>query len=156
MPPVAPFVSTPIEWLIQPFTRGGITFPVARLRVRLFFRTQLPGVPVIREQCWLDSGAPLCVVPREVQLRDALLWQPIPGVQVSWGGQPCDLGRIDFWLPTQQPPYLRGPLSMLAKFARADPPGSQPPILLGLEFFLALHAAMLIVPPPQQGTLSVP
>jgi hypothetical protein len=45
---------------------------------------------------------------------------------------------------------------MLAKFARSDPPGNQIPVLLGLEFLLALQAATLIVPPPQQGTMSVP
>jgi hypothetical protein len=156
MPAAGPFVSTPIEWVIRPVTRGGITFPVARLRVRLFFRSRLPGSPVVREQCWLDTGAPLCVIPLGVQQRDGLVWQALPGGQTTWVGQPCDLGRIDYWLPTHQPPYVRGPLSMLAKFARSDPPGNQIPVLLGLEFLLALQAATLIVPPPQQGTMSVP
>jgi hypothetical protein len=57
------------------------------------------------------------VVPFHVH-DQRLAWQVIPGIKVTWAGQPCDLGRIDAWLAIQQPPYLRGLLALLAKFAR--------------------------------------
>jgi len=85
-----------------------------------------------------------------------LVWQAIPGVTTSWSDQPCDLGRIDLWLPTDQPPFLRGPLSLLAKFPRSDPPGPLAPILLGLEFFLTHQAEFAMLLPPQQARILWP
>ena len=82
-----------------------------------------------------------------------LAWQPIPGVKTTWPGQPCELGHIDFWLAIGQPPYLRGPMSLLAKFPQSDPPGPLVPILLGLEFFLAHQAEFRLPLPPQNGSI---
>jgi hypothetical protein len=84
-----------------------------------------------------------------------LAWQDL-GVNTTWSGQPSSLGRIEVWLPTAQPPYLRGPLSLLAKFPQSDPPGPPVPILLGLEFLLAYQTELHLPCPPQQGALVLP
>jgi hypothetical protein len=55
-----------------------------------------------------------------------------------------------------QPPSGRGPLSLLAKFARSDPPGDPVPVLLGLEFFLAHLAEFQLFLPPQDGRILLP
>jgi hypothetical protein len=112
--------STAVNWSIQPVSLNAISFPVARLLVQLYFGTERPGPQSAQESCWLDTGAPLSVVPFNIHHR-RLVWQPIPGVQTSWAGQVCDLGRIDFWFPINQPPHLRGPMSLLAKFAVVIP-----------------------------------
>jgi hypothetical protein len=106
-------------------------------------------------EAWLDTGAPLSVVPFHIQQK-GLHWQPLPGIQTSWSGQPCDLGRIDFLLPIDQPPNLRGPVSLLAKFPHSDPLGDPVPVLLGLEFFLAHQAEFHLLLPPQHGIIQLP
>jgi hypothetical protein len=145
----------PVEWLIQPVALRSISFPVARLVVSLYFGTESPGPETAKEACWLDTGAPLSVVPFHIH-HQRLVWQPIPGVRTSWAGQPCDLGRMDFWLGTDQPPFLCGPMSLLAKFARNDPPGPMVPVLLGLEFFLAHQAEFQLPLPPRDGSILLP
>jgi hypothetical protein len=146
---------TPAEWSLQPVSLQAISFPLARLVVRLYFGTERPGPESVRQLCWLDTGAPLSVVPFYIH-HHRLVWQPIPGVRTTWAGQACDLGRMDFWFATDQPPYLRGPLSLLAKFAQSDPPRHKTPILLGLEFFLS-HGAELQLPlPPRDGSILLP
>jgi hypothetical protein len=147
--------TTTVEWRIQPAAVQGVSFPIARLVAYLFFSTSTPDPRTARETCWLDTGAPLSVVPFHVH-HQRLVWQPVGGITTTWSGQPCDLGRIDFWLATHQPPFLRGPLSLLAKFARSDPPGQPVPVLLGLEFLLAHQAELNLPPPPQQGVIVLP
>ena len=83
-------------------------------------------------------------------------WQSIPGIKATWCGQPSDLGRIDFWLPVDQPSRLRGPMSLLAKFPHSDPPGDPVPVLLGLEFLLAHQSEFNLPLPPQQGLILLP
>jgi hypothetical protein len=134
---------------------GNVSFPVARLEVSLYLSSPPPSPESPRDLCWLDTGAPLSVVPFYVHHR-RLAWQPIPGIKVTWAGQPCELGRIDVWLSTQQPPNVRGPFSLLAKFARSDPPGDLVPVLLGLEFFLTHLAEFNLPPPPQHGAIRLP
>ncbi len=146
---------TPVEWLIQPITLCAISFPVARLVVHLYFGTAPPDPESVKEPCWLDTGAPISVVPFYLH-HGRLVWQPIPWVSTSWAGQRCDLGRMDFWLATEQPPYLRGPLSLLAKFTRSDPPGPPDRILLGLEFFLSHGAEFQLPLPPRDGSILLP
>jgi hypothetical protein len=102
-----------VEWVIQPVTVSGLTLAVARLEVRLYLATAATGPPSIPLPAWLDTGAPVSVIPFHVQQK-GLLWQSIPGIRATWSGQRCDLGRIDVWLPTDQPPHLHGPLSLLA------------------------------------------
>ena len=148
-------VRTPVEWSIRPVSLGSVSFPVARLLVHLFLGTEAPGPETAKVVCWLDTGAPLSVVPYHLHHR-RLVWQPIPGARTTWSGQPCDLGRIDFWLATDQPPYLRGPLSLLAKFPRSDPPGPFVPVLLGLEFFLSHGAEFQLPLPPRDGSILLP
>src|SRR5262249_44914371 len=121
---------------------------------RLFFQSMVPGQAMIPGQCWLDTGAPLSVIPYRVH-HNRLAWGPA-GARASWLGQPCDLGHINVWLPTDQPPYLRGPVSMLAKFAPSDPPGDPVPVLLGLEFISAQQAAASLLTPPQPSTITMP
>jgi hypothetical protein len=132
-----------------------VSLPIARLIVPLYFGTSPPGPQTAKEACWLDTGAPLSVVPFHVH-HQRLVWQPIAGVMTTWSGQPCALGRIDFWLATDQSPFLRGPMSMLAKFPSSDPPGPLVPVLLGLEFFLTYHAELNLPLPPQHGHILLP
>jgi hypothetical protein len=147
--------TAPVEWLIQRVAAGALSIPVARLLVPLHFGTSPPDPTTAKEVCWLDTGAPLSVVPYYVH-HQRLAWQPVAGIQTTWSGQVCDLGRIDCWLRTHQPPCLRGPLSLLAKFARSDPPGVRVPVLLGLEFFLTHQAEFHLFLPPQDGTILLP
>jgi hypothetical protein len=150
-----PGTTTPVQWAIQPVTAGGLTLPSARLEVEVFLRSTSPGFVLLYEQAWLDTGAPLSVIPFHVY-NCRLDWKRVPGVLLTWAGQTCDLGTIDVWLPTQETSALRGPLTLLAKFPRSDPPGSPVPILLGLEFFLSHQAGMELLPPAQQSTIRVP
>src|SRR5262249_7252289 len=113
------------------------------------------GPATAKEACWLDTCAPLSVVPFHVH-HQRLHWQRIPGIQTTWSGQICDLGRIDFWLQIDQPPYLRGPMSLLANFPRSDPPGNAVPVLLGLEFFLAPQVEFHLLQPPRDGMILLP
>jgi hypothetical protein len=55
--------STAVNWSIQPVSLNAISFPVARLLVQLYFGTERPGPQSAQESCWLDTGAPLSVVP---------------------------------------------------------------------------------------------
>jgi hypothetical protein len=134
---------------------ANLTIPSARLDVELFLRSLLPGKKILAEQAWLDTGAPLSVIPFHVHHR-RLDWTAIPGVKVTWAGQVCDLGIIETWLATEQSPSARGPFKLLAKFPQSDPPGTPVPILLGLEFLISLQATLSLPPPPQQGVIQVP
>lgn len=146
---------SPIRWMIQPLSVGGVTLTVARLKVHLYLPTN-PGSPLsVIEPAWLDTGAPLSVIPFHVH-QSGVHWQSIPGIRATWAGQRCDLGRIEVWLPVDRPPYLHGPLSLLAKFPQSDPPGDPVPILLGLDFFLASQAELQLAIPPQDGSILLP
>jgi hypothetical protein len=147
--------STPVEWSIHSVSLNTISFPVARLVVRIYLGTARPGPDTVGSPCWLDTGAPISVVPFNVH-QQRLVWKPIPGVNTSWAGQPCDLGHIDSWVATDQPPYLRGPMSLLAKFPRSDPPGPLVPVLLGLEFFQEHRAELQLPLAPGDGSIAFP
>jgi hypothetical protein len=144
-----------VDWFIQPAPVSSLSFPIARLLVPLYFGTAPPGPQSARDVCWLDTGAPLSVVPFHAHNK-RLVWQPFPGIKTTWSGQPCDLGRIDCWFPIDQPPYLRGPLSLLAKFPHSDHPGDPVPVLLGLEFFRTHQAEFNMLLPPQHGVILLP
>lgn len=144
--------TTAIAWSIRTIALRSLRFPSARLGFRFYGRTSLPAQHVTSVDCWLDTGAPLTVIPFHVH-NQRLLWQSLPGLTTTWMGQRCDLGRVDVWLPTEQPPHVRGPLSLLAKFARSDPPGPPVPVLLGLEFFLTHQAELTLLLPPQHGVI---
>jgi hypothetical protein len=111
--------------------------------------------PWIAAASWLDTGAPLSVIPFALQSQ-GLAWQPLPGVRVTWFGISCDLGHIDIWVTDLASSSQRGPLRVLAKFPHRDPPGNPVPILLGLEFLLTHHAALNLPSPPQNGTIQIP
>jgi hypothetical protein len=144
-----------VEWLVRSVSVSGLTLAVPRLRINLYLATASTGPPNAAEPAWVDTGAPLSVIPFHVH-QQGLHWQPISGIRTTWSGQRCDLGRIDVWLPVDQPPSVRGPLSLLAKFPRSDPPGDPVPVLLGLEFFLAHQAAFELFPPPLDGRILLP
>ena len=146
--------TTAVEWSVQPIALSGQSFPIARLQVRLYLGSLAPAPESAVDPGWLDTCAPLSVVPFHIHSQ-GLVWQSL-GIRTTWSGQPCDLGRMDFWLSTDQPPYLRGPLSLLAKFARSDPPGPPERILLGLEFFLAHRAEFQLFLPPGDGRILLP
>jgi len=144
-----------VPWSIRTVSVGGQNIPAARLALQLYCRTALPGRRATSAACWIDTGAPVTVVPFYVH-HQRLQWQPLTGITTTWAGQRCALGHVDIWLPTDQPPHLRGPLSLLAKFAQKDPPDDPVPILLGLEFFLAHRAEFRLVSPPQHGVIRLP
>jgi hypothetical protein len=134
---------------------SGLTLTVPRLKVSLYLATASTGRAGVLRSAWLDTGAPLSVIPFHIH-RTGLRWQSIPGIQATWFGQRCNLGRIDCWLATDQPPYLHGPLSLLAKFPQSDPPGDEIPVILGLEFFLAHLAELQLLLPPRDGSILFP
>ncbi len=144
-----------VEWVIQPVRLSGLALALARLKVGLHLAMTSPGPHAVPWEAWLDTGAPLSVIPFHIQQK-GLHWQCIPGIKATWAGQPCHLGRIDCWLPTDQPPGLRGPMSLLAKFPQRDPPGDPVPVLVGLEFFLAHQAEFNLLLPPQHGVIRLP
>lgn len=147
--------STAVDWSILHVSVGGVTFPVARLEVPIFLGPPPASPRSPRDLCWLDTGAPISVVPFHVH-HQRLVWKALPGVQSTWAGQRCDVGRIDAWLPTNLSPFVRGPFSMLAKFPKSDPPGDLVPVLLGLEFFLAHQFEFQMHLPPQQPLIRLP
>jgi hypothetical protein len=147
--------TTAIAWRIRTVALRNLSFPSARLSLEVYGRTVLPARHVTSLDCWLDTGAPLSAIPFYVH-NQRLLWHPLPGIATTWMGQRCDLGRVDIWLPTDQPPYSRGPFSLLAKFAQSDPPGPQIPVLLGLELFLAYRAEFTLHLPPQHSFIRLP
>jgi hypothetical protein len=146
---------SPVAWSILQTSVGGVTFPIARLEVPLYLGVTPPSPRSPRHLCWLDTGAPLSVIPFHVH-HQSLNWKPIPGIKTTWSGQVCDLGSIDVWLATTESPHLRGPFSLLAKFPRSDPPGSLVPVLLGLEFFLSHGAEFQLPLPPRDGSILLP
>jgi hypothetical protein len=140
--------------MLQTVRISGLAVPIARLRTAMYLPTTSQGQPTVREWCWFDSGAPISVIPYHVHSQ-GLAWRPLRGVQTTWADQPSAMGHIDIWLPTCES-TLRGPISMPAKFPQSDPPGDRVPILLGLEFLLAHDASLVLWPPPQRGSISVP
>jgi hypothetical protein len=153
----SPFASatSAVDWLIRQVSLKNLPIPVARLKVPLYLGMPRPIPQSPRDLCWLDTGAPISGVPFHVH-HQRLAWQPIPEIRITWAGQPCDLGRIDIWLQTEQPPFLRGPFALLAKFPQSDPPGDLVPVLLGLEFFLAHQAEFTLLPPPKRSLIRLP
>jgi hypothetical protein len=119
---------------------------------------------IVRRRCLLDTGAPISVVPEFHQRVLDIDWQPLPGgwpVEfLTWLGAPCVVGRVDAWIQIGAPPFLHGPLNLLAKFPQATPPNRPGtlPVLLGLNF-LAEHRAEVSFQchtPPQAGAITLP
>jgi hypothetical protein len=148
-------ITSVVDWSFLNVSISNWTLPVARLEGPLYLGTLPPGPQSQRDLCWLDTGAPLSVVPFHVH-HQCLAWKLIPGIRTTWAGQPCALGHIDAWLATEQPPYLRGPIPLWAKFPHSDPPGDLAPVLLGLEFFLTHQVELTLLLPPQHGVIRLP
>lgn len=151
--------SLPITSSLVNHTAGGVTLPIVRLWVELALARR--GTARLFRKCLLDTGAPVSVIPLAIQQAHSLDWQPLPGPWpaglTSWLGAPCVLGRIDVWAPLPALPFLRGPLTLLAKFPQAQPahvPGNVP-ILLGLNFLAAYQAwtSFHCHLPPKAGTI---
>jgi hypothetical protein len=155
MASLPPWDSTAVDWSIAHLSISNFAFPIARLEVPVYLGMPPASPHSPRDLCWLDTGAPISVVPFYVH-HQRLSWQPLPGVRTTWVGQPCDVGRIDVWLPTSRSPFLRGPFSLLAKFPHNDPPGDLLPVLLGLEFFLTHQLQFQMLLPPQQALIRLP
>ena len=117
---------------------GGESLALRRLWVEIGFENRV-GLRRF-SRCLLDTGAAVCVIPFMAQRNHSLLWQPLPGTwppgMTTWMGVPCVLGEIQVWPVLTDPPYLQGPLRMIAKFPVATPHGVQSsiPIILGLNF----------------------
>jgi hypothetical protein len=144
----------PIDWSVQMITVGGMTIPVARLLAAPCFPLIPSGRISLPELCWLDTGAPVSVIPFQVHHR-RLSWQPL-GVKTSWSGQTCELGRIDTWFSAAPELPLVGPFSLLAKFPWGDPIGDPVPVLLGLEFLHSHRGRLSIAPAPGKGSVRLP
>jgi hypothetical protein len=144
----------PVDWSVQVITVGGTAIPVARLLVSACFRLIGTGRPSLPEICWLDTGAPISVVPFWVH-NQRLIWQPL-GLKTTWSGQSCDLGRVDVWFTAAPGVQVAGPFSLLAKFPSSDPPGDPVPVLLGLEFFLSHRGYLSLAPSPGIGSIRLP
>jgi hypothetical protein len=144
-----------LQWFVRPLQLGTVSASIARLYGELHLPTVPSGTGLIKELAWLDTGAPLSVVPFDVHSK-GLDWQPVPGVPMTWQGIPCDLGQINVWVTDLFSGTLQGPYAMLAKFPQRDPPGKPVPVLLGLEFLLTNRPALRIDPPPLQGQLRFP
>ena len=57
---------TPLEWRTQLVSLKAISFSVSRLVVPIYVGTDPPGTGTDPEACWLDTGAPLSVMPFHV------------------------------------------------------------------------------------------
>jgi hypothetical protein len=141
---------TPVIWQVQTLSVGSRRLSIARLSLEMFLRY---GQRHIRHDCWLDTGAPLSVIPLWVHKHIA--WSAL-GLQSTWAGLACAVGTVDVWLPTSNPGIVRGPIALAAKFPVSDPPGQKLPILLGLEFLLSHGASLTLPPPPAQGEIHIP
>src|SRR3989442_488274 len=85
----------PIDWWVRAITVSGMTVQVARLLVAPCFPLLGSGRISVPEFCWLDTGAPISVIPFHVH-HQRLRWQSL-GVQTTWLGQLCDVGRVNVW-----------------------------------------------------------
>lgn len=144
-----------VEWAIQPVSVGGLTFAVAPPGGEPVPRRRLDG-SAEPDAIGLVGHRGTGVGHSVSRPAKGLRWRSLPGVRTSWSGQRCDLGHIDVWLPTDQPPHRRGPLSLLAKFPQSDPPGDDVSVLLGLDFFLTRQAEFQLLLPPQDGRILLP
>ena len=128
----------PIEATRATHTVMGVTLAASRLWTSLAFACS--GNTRFMGRCLLDTGAPLCIVPFAFHHHYDFAFRPLAGVWptsfTTWMGIPCILGSVSVWVPDQQPPFFRGPMTFIAKFAQATPPGiAFPlPIILGLNF----------------------
>jgi hypothetical protein len=144
-----------VEWFVRTLILGGSQVPIARLQVELFFPLTGASIPFVDHIAWVDTCAPLGLIPYRIH-QAGVPWRPLPGVQTTWNGHPCDVGSVDVWLIDVMTSSRQGPFPMLAKFLRSEPPGSPPPLLMGLEFFLAHHASFTLDPPPGKGAIRTP
>ena len=147
--------TSPIQWAIQYLQVGGVKIPIARLELALFLPAPQPGAIHRQLDCWLDTGAPLSVVPQRLIQNVGLTWTPL-GLRTAWMGQPCELGQMDVYFQPATGTALEGPFPLIAKFAQSDPPGDPVPVLIGLAFLLGLNATTVIPPPPGVGQFQYP
>src|SRR5438045_2752487 len=115
-----------LHWWVRTIHLGGLSVPIARLRTEVYLPLLRQGASPVFEWGWLDTGAPLSVIPYDVH-KHGLAWRPLASVRTTWSGQPCDVGHIDIWLSDVASSSLCGPFSVLAKFPHRDPPGAQRP-----------------------------
>jgi hypothetical protein len=143
----------PIIWSAQTVLVGCVKLQVARLLLAARFALIGSSRISLPDLCWLDTGAPVSVIPFHIH-QQRLLWHPL-GVQTTWLGRVCDLGRIDVWFSLGPGLAVTGPFSLVAKFPQKDPPGDPVPVLLGLEFLVAHQAYLVLPPPPSTGTIQL-
>lgn len=70
----------PVAWSIMHVSVSGVTLPEAQLEIPLHLGVPPPGPQSPRDLCWLDTGAPVSVVPFHVH-HQRLAWQAIPGIK---------------------------------------------------------------------------
>jgi hypothetical protein len=148
-----PQPSATVRWSVSTHSAAGISIPVGRIHVALFFPSLIPAQRFVLEDAWVDTGAPLTVIPHHIHHR-RIAWKDL-GAQTYWGQQVCDLGEIELWLHDRQG-GLQGPFTLIAKFARSDPPGDPVPVLLGLQCLIAIPATLWLPPPPRDGEIRLP
>ena len=144
-----------IQWLIEPAPLDGVSIPSVRLSLETHFLTATGRW--LPQQCWLDTGAPLTVIPHYVYAGYRFRVNEIPldvksAAKLKWLKVPCKLGWIQVRLPiVGKPESLTRPFSILTKLPRRDPPWSADPVpvIVGLQFLLACRAELALGPPPE-------
>jgi hypothetical protein len=81
-------------------------------------------------------------------------WQ---GAVPDWRGIPCDIGRVELWLPCDDALTLR-PFSLLVLFPNQNPPDWLPYVLLGVQFLTEYRATVTLgcSPTGSLGQLVIP
>ena len=91
-----------------------------RLWVWLYFDGT--GILPVPERCLVDTGAPLCVIPREIYEVDGLEWEALSDQKkdavTTWQGMDCDIGRVRVWYKPFAEADPRGPFDLIGKFPR--------------------------------------
>ena len=106
---------------VHEITVGGVTIQVARLLISPCFPFVGLGSFALPRACWLDSGAPISVIPFRVHHR-RLPWQSL-GVQATWSTPGLRPRPSRGLVQRGASCSMAGPFSLLAKFPRNDPPG---------------------------------
>jgi hypothetical protein len=108
----------------------------------------------------LATEEPLSVILPSISDPLDLVWRPEPGWAgpvPDWRGIPCQVGRVEMWLPLEGTFLLR-PFSLLALLPNHDPPEWLPYVLLGVQFLQENRAVVRLDcgQTPAAGSLTIP
>jgi hypothetical protein len=120
-------------------------------------------------ECFVDPGAPFCVLPYSLWRGRRVSWtrlgtrlsrigNPVPGV-LTWQGAPCDLGQTSLYLVDLEAGHRTGPYQVTAKFVRQRlAPAMERAAILGMNFLAdnSLRLELEGIMGDLSGDLSVP